>query len=264
MNIRRVFVAGAAGAIGRRLTPILVANGFEVAGTTRSPEKADQLERQGVEPFVLDVFDRVALKDVVADFAPDIVIHQLTDLPANLDPQQMRIAIARNARIRRDGTRNLVAAALSAGVRRIIAQSIAWGYVPGPEPHVETDPLDLGAAEPRLITIGGVAALEDAVMGAPGIEALVLRYGHLYGPGTGADASSNEKLSVHVDAAAHAAFLAVSMGAPGIYNVAEQDVAVTSEKARRDLNWTPAYRLAHDPALSGKVEVTNATSGATR
>lgn len=239
----RIFVAGATGVIGRRLTPILLENDFEVAGVTRSREKGDELRRLGVKPYVLDVFDREALESAVRDFAPEVVMHQLTDLPANLDPQQMRAGMERSAHIRRDGTRNLVQAAAAAAVRRIVAQSIAWAYAPGREPHAEYDALDLTAAEPRAVTIGGVVALESSVLQAPEMQSVVLRYGHLYGPGTGADRAAHADASVHVDAAAFAAFLATRGGAPGIYNIAEQDVLVTSEKARRELNWTATYRL---------------------
>jgi nucleoside-diphosphate-sugar epimerase len=251
MTMNRVFVAGATGAIGRRLIPILVANGLEVAGMTRRHDKAEQLRRAGVRPFVLDVFDRTALDAAVRQFAPGVVIHELTDLPANLSPQEMLAGIERNARIRREGTRNLVDAAAAASARRIVAQSIAWAYAPGSEPHSESDPLDLRATGLRSISVGGVAALENAVLHAAGMEALVLRYAHLYGPGTGAEAPPDERLSVHVDAAAHAAFLAIGHGSPGLYNVAEQNAAVTCEKARRELSWNPAYRLPRSQIGAG-------------
>lgn len=111
-------------------------------------------------------------------------------------------AVARNARIREVGTANLAAAALTAGSRRLIAQSIAWAYAPGSTPHVETDPLDLAAAPPLAVTVLGVAALEHAVLGRLVPEGIVLRYARLYGPGTGANAATDEDLSVHIDAAA--------------------------------------------------------------
>jgi nucleoside-diphosphate-sugar epimerase len=238
----KVFVAGATGAIGRRLMPILLRSGATVAGSTRSPEKIDALRDIGVTPYLVDVYDAAALKLALAEFSPDVVIHQLTDLPSNLEPSQMRAGIERNARIRRDGTQHLVDAAVPAGSKRIIAQSIAWVYAPGPEPHPESDPLDFDAEEPRSISIAGVVALEAAVLQAPGMTPIVLRYGQIYGPGTGTEAPK-ERLSVHVDAAAHAAFLAISRGRAGVYNIAEQDVAVTSAKAREELGWKAEYRL---------------------
>src|SRR5919109_700723 len=118
---------------------------------------------------------------------PDIVVDQLTDLPLGLDPARMAEGSRRNARMRREGTRNLVAAMLAAGVHRLVAQSIAWMYAPGPEPHREDDPLDVHAAGPRADTADGVATLERLTVASPSIDGVVLRYGHLYGPGTGAD-----------------------------------------------------------------------------
>ena len=131
----KIFLAGAAGAIGRRLGPLLVDADYEVFGTTRSAEKAADLESAGVKPVIIDVFDGPALSLVMATVQPDIIMHQLTDLALGLDPKLMDEARVRNARIRSEGTRNLVAAALAGGARRIIAQSIAWAYAPGPQPY---------------------------------------------------------------------------------------------------------------------------------
>lgn len=245
----RIFIAGAAGAIGRRLTPLLVRDGFAVTGTTRSQQKAEWLKAVGVEPVIIDVFDADALLKAVVAARPYVVIHQLTDLPPGLDPRHMEEASKRNARIRRDGTRNLVAAALAAGARRFIAQSIAWAYAPGCMPHVESDLLDLGAVPPRSITVQGIAALESAVLGEVKPDGIVLRYGRLYGPGTGADAAADETLSVHVDAAARAALLAIENGRRGAYNIAETDAAVNCEKARRELGWDASFRFDEAPSV---------------
>jgi nucleoside-diphosphate-sugar epimerase len=239
----RIFLAGASGAVGRRLTLLLLADGHSVTGTTRSAAKAAELEAHGVTPVVLDVFDANAVGEAVAKARPEIVIHQLTDLPQVLDPAQMAASRQRNTRLRIEGTANLVAAALTAGVRRLIAQSIAFAYAGGPEPHVETDPLaPPDGDDPSAITARGVRALEDAVLGASGVEGIVLRYGRLYGPGTWYAAASG-KGSLHLDAAAHAALLAVTRGAAGIYNIAEDDSAVVIEKARRELGFDPGFRL---------------------
>jgi nucleoside-diphosphate-sugar epimerase len=118
---------------------------------------------------------------------PEIVIHQLTDLPQGLAPARMGEAVNRNALIRSEGTRNLVAASLRAGATRMVAQSIAWAYAPGPEPHVESDLLDLHADGARAVSVGGVAILEEAVLNSPPLEGVVLRYGQIYGPGTGSE-----------------------------------------------------------------------------
>jgi nucleoside-diphosphate-sugar epimerase len=238
----RIFVAGAAGVIGRRMLPLLVADGHAVVGTTRSRDKAAGIAAAGAEPVVVDVFDAAALGDAVRAARPEVVIHQLTDLPARLDPGALAVAIGRNARIRIEGTRNLVDAAVAAGARRMVAQSIAFVYAEGPQPHRESDPLasDAGAGG---VTIRGVRALEDAVTGTAGLAGLVLRYGRLYGPGTWSE-TAPDRMPLHVDAAAQAARLAVTRGAPGIYNVAEDDGAVAIDKARRELGFDPNFRLS--------------------
>ncbi|OBQ92167.1 dTDP-glucose 4,6-dehydratase [Mesorhizobium sp. AA23] len=237
----RIFLAGGSGAIGRRLIPQLVAAGHQVAATTRRAEKAEALRAIGASPVVIDVFDAGDLLAAVAEVKPEVVIHQLTDLPAGLDPNKMGEAIIGKARVRDEGTRNLVEAAASAGARRLIAQSIAWAYAPGPEPHAETDPLDSGAEGGRGISVGGVIALERQVLEEP-MTGIVLRYGHLYGPGTGADAAADPAL--HVDAAAYAVLLAVERGAPGAFNIAEPNGHVATDKAVSELGWRPDFRLA--------------------
>ena len=243
----KVFFAGASGAIGQRLLPMLLERGYQVLAISRSAQRAAALEAAGARAMVLDVYDAPALHAAMLEFQPRWVIHQLTDLPAGLDPALMPAAQPRNARVRREGTANLVAAARAAGVERMVAQSIAWAYAPGELPLHEEQPLDLDAAGPRAISVGGVAALEEAVLGARPMEGIVLRYGRLYGPGTGTDAA-DPALSVHVDDAARAALLALEWGAHGAYNIAEQDIAVSSARARHRLGWQPGFRLAGVPA----------------
>jgi nucleoside-diphosphate-sugar epimerase len=235
-------LAGATGAIGKRLVPVLQEARYQVIGTTRSPSRADGLRAAGIEPAVVDVFDRPSLIRAVAAARPDIIVQQLTDLPSGLDPSQMDEGRRRNARIRSEGTRNLVDAAVAAGVRRFVAQSIAWMYAPGREPHDEGDPLDIHAPGTRAVTVTGVATLEHLVLGSPPIEGIVLRYGHLYGPGTGS--ASGEAPSVHVDAAAAAAVLAIEKGRGGIYNIAEPNSYMSTDKARRELGFDAGFRLA--------------------
>jgi nucleoside-diphosphate-sugar epimerase len=145
--------------------------------------------------------------------------------------------------MRTEGTRNLVAAALSAGSPRLVAQSIAWMYAPGPEPHVEDDPLDLAAQGTRATTVAGVATLERLALSSPSIEGTVLRYGHLYGPGTGFD-KAGEDPSLHVDAAALAALLAIEKPCRGIFNIAKPGGYLSIEKSRRVLGFDPGYRQA--------------------
>jgi len=239
----RIFLAGASGAIGQPLVSLLVRAGHQVTGSTRTPEKAELLARLGATPLVVDVFEAAALMRAVVAAAPEIVIQQLTNLPDDmdsLDQEGLGRALRANARMRSEGTPNLVAAAREAGARRLIAQSIVWIYTPGREPHVESDPVDAARAGLGGVTVQGVMALERAVIEAP-LESVVLRYGYLYGPGTGHDARFRDP-AVHTDAAARAAQLAVDRG-QGVYNVAEPSPYVTSEKAARELGWDAAFRL---------------------
>jgi len=241
----RIFLAGATGAIGRRLVPLLLKAGHDVVGTTRSTSKADLLRAAGVEPVVLDVFDAAGLARAVSAARPDIVVHQLTDLPRGLDPSQMAEGTRRNARIRNEGTQNLVSAVLASASRRLITQSIAWMYAPGPEPHREDDPLDIHAQGTRAITVAGVVALERLTVSSSPIEGTIIRYGHLYGPHTGTDLAG-EAPSLHVDAAASAALLAIEKPCRGIYNIAEPNGYLSIEKARHELGFDPDFRMSFE------------------
>ena len=236
----RIFLAGAAGVIGRRLTPLLILMRHQVTGTTRSADKSGTLEAMGAKPVVVDVFDAAALIDAVVAARPDAVIHQLTDLSNAPGTPGYEESQKRNIRLRREGTRNLMDAARAAGVKRVIAQSIAFVYAPGKTPRHENDPLDADAPGIRADTVAGVMALERAVLD-PAFEGIVLRYGYLYGPGSWYDAAPKPP-SLHIDAAAHAALLALD-APPGIYNIAEDDGAVSVAKARARLGFDPAIRL---------------------
>jgi nucleoside-diphosphate-sugar epimerase len=191
----RIFLAGATGVIGRRVVPLLVADGHAVAGMTRSASKADGLRALGAEPVVCDVFDAEALRDAVVAFRPDLVMHQLTDLPDDLD--RFREHAAGNNRIRREGTRNLLAAAHAAGSRRFLAQSVAW----------------------ELTGDGAAAAdeLERAVLDARGV---VLRYGRFYGPGTYYEQELPPPPLIHIDEAARRT-VAVLEAPSGVLTIVE-------------------------------------------
>jgi nucleoside-diphosphate-sugar epimerase len=237
----RIFLAGASGAIGRRLTPLLLAAGHEVSGSTRHAETARRLTAAGIRAIVVDVFDAGALRDAVVNARPEIVVHQLTDLPRVLeDEAQLAASYPHNARIRIEGTRNLIAAAHAASAKRFIVQGVAFGYVPGNEPHTEVDPLDV-AGGPRAVTVRAAADMERQVLSS-GMEAIVLRYGFFYGPGTW-HADPVRKPPLHIDAAAQAALLAVTGGQPGIYNIAEEGGTVSIAKACTELGFDPAFRL---------------------
>ncbi|WP_328392723.1 NAD-dependent epimerase/dehydratase family protein [Nocardia sp. NBC_00416] len=154
----RIFLAGATGVVGSRLLPLLVAAGHQVAGTTRSPQRAESIRAAGGEPVVCDVYDAAGLTAAIVGFRPDVVLHQLTDLPD--DAARIPERVAANDRIRTEGTSNLIAAAKAAGAKHFLAQSIAW------------DPPGRGDV---------VAAHEQAVLAIGGV---VIRYGQFYGPGT--------------------------------------------------------------------------------
>ncbi len=235
----KVFLAGASGVIGRRLVPLLRAAGHTIVGTTR--DKAAAVRALGAEPAIVDVFDSAALERALAAAAPQVVIHQLTDLPHAPGTPGYEAGLERNARLRIEGTHNLVAAAKAAGVKRLIAQSIAFIYAPCEGTRIESDPLDLAAVGTRRRTVEGVAALEHATLEMP--EGIVLRYGLLYGPGTWFEREKRGAPSLHVDAAAQAAVLAVTKGTHGIYNVAEDDGAVSSERAKRELGFDAGFRI---------------------
>jgi nucleoside-diphosphate-sugar epimerase len=235
----KVFLAGASGAIGRRLTPLLLAAGHEVTGATRTTANALELESTGIRAAIVDVYNAEALKRAVNAARPEVVIHQLTDLPRVFDEAELVAAYPRNARIRTEGTRNLVAAAKAAGARRFIVQSVAFAYAPGKEPHVETDPLNV-ADGPRVVTVRAAADMEQQVLNS-GMEAVVLRYGLFYGPGTWTD-TAVRKPSLHIDAAAEAALLAVT-GTIGIFNIADDDGTVSIAKARKQWGFDPDFRL---------------------
>ena len=184
----RIFLAGASGVLGVRLVPLLVAGQHVIAAMTRSPGKVETLRKLGAEPVVCDVYDAAALREAVVTFRPELVMHQLTDLPD--DEARLAEAGDANARMRREGTHNLLAAASAAGASRFLAQSVAWEL----------------EGEGRAAK----AELERTVLHAGGA---VLRYGRFYGPGT-YHAGPPEPPRIQIDIAARrtAALLDVLSG----------------------------------------------------
>lgn len=196
----RVFVAGASGVIGRHLIPRLIEAGHEVAGTTRSAVKAEQIAGLGATAVVVDVYDAEGLTEAMVDFAPDVVIHELTDLPD--DASELGDHTQANARMRIEGTTNLINAARTAGAKRFLAQSLAWKLPPGPG-------ADAVAELERLVTeFGGI----------------VLRYGQFYGPGTYHPDSIPDGPSVLVETAAEHTVTAID-APPGTLTITDAGTA---------------------------------------
>jgi nucleoside-diphosphate-sugar epimerase len=251
----KVFLAGASGVIGRRLVPALTAAGHEVTGTTRRQERAGEIEAGGGRAVICDALNREELIAAVVEATPEVVVHELTALPEDLDPRRKGVYTA-TARIRREGTANLVAAAEAAGARRLVAQSIAFLYAPQGDWVKSEEAPPMPAAEGEFgEALDATLDLERQVLGADGLEGLVLRYGFFYGPGSvyradGYQADEVRKRRfpivgrgdgtfsfIHVDDAAAATVAAVERGSPGIYNVTDDEPAPVRD-------WLPVYARA--------------------
>lgn len=240
---KKAFIAGASGVIGKPLCAMLIQDGWKVYGTTRSDNKVELLKQMGVEPILVDVYDYDTLEKVLCDIKPDVLYHQLTDLPDGLNPEKMEEALVSNAKLRIEGTSNLVKASMQAGIKKMIAQSIAFVYEPGELPHTEESAL-LNFEDPVYGTTSkAVASLEEQVLNAPFIG-IILRNGLFYGPETGFDEPVGFVPSVHVEAAAHAAILALECNTDSIYNVADEDERLSSEKINHELKWNSDFRLS--------------------
>jgi nucleoside-diphosphate-sugar epimerase len=247
----KIFVAGASGAIGKQLVPMLVARGHEVTGMTRSPTKQDLIREMGARAVLADALDPEAVAQAVAEAEPEVVVHQLTAIDAGKFGRNFDKAFAQTNRLRREGTDHLLAAAKAAGARRFVAQSFApWLYkrVGGPV-KAEGDPLDDTPPTAVRQTFAAIRHVEETVTRATGIEGIVLRYGGFYGPGTSiAVDPDGEQVRmirkgrfpvvgdgagvwswVHIEDAAAATAAAVERGNPGAYNVVDDDPAPVSE-----------------------------------
>jgi len=245
----RIFVAGASGAVGKHLIPLLREAGHVVIGTTRSAEKAEYLRAQGVQAEILDALDRRATVSAVMRARPDAIVHQLTAISAKLNLRRFDREFALTNRLRTEGTDNLLAAARAAGVRRVVAQSFAgWIYErAGGSVKTEDDPLDPEPPAAFRRTLDAIRYLEATLHAAEPIETIALRYGWFYGPATsicrgGAllDAIRRRQLPlvgsgtgiwsfIHIADAAAATAAAVERGVPGIYNVADDEPAPVRE-----------------------------------
>jgi 2-alkyl-3-oxoalkanoate reductase len=240
----KVFVAGATGALGKQLVPMLVERGHDVTGMTRSPSKEELIRSMGARPAVADAFDPEGVAQAVAQADPDAVVHELTDLTGTF-ARNIDKSFATTNRLRTEGTDHLLAAAKAAGARRFVAQSFAgWPSKPVGGPiKSEDDPLNDNPPNSVRESLAAIRHVEDTVTHADGLDGLALRYGGFYGPGTSLAADPPGELTemirkrrvpiigdgsgiwslIHIEDAASATAAALERGAPGVYNVVDDD-----------------------------------------
>lgn len=241
----RVFIAGATGAVGSRLVPLLVSAGHEVVGTSRTEARLDELERAGATGVVMDGLDAASVRTAVLDARPDVIVHQLTSLRGALSLKRFEEGFAETNRLRTTGTDLLLAAAAEAGTARFISQSFTgWpNERTGGPVKTEEDPLDPAPTAPSRSALDAIRHLEQTTTDAAG---LVLRYGGFYGPGNAVGRGGEmlamveaRKLPIvgdgagvwsfcHIDDAASATAIAVERGAPGLYNIVDDEPAPVS------------------------------------
>jgi nucleoside-diphosphate-sugar epimerase len=251
----KIWIAGG-GVIGRRLASLLSSSGHEVTVATRTPARHALLHQAGAEPVACDALDGAALTNAVRHARPDVVVNQLTALPARINPRTIGRDLAATDRLRSQGARNLMHAARAADVRHVVAQSAAFAYAPSPgtpdTPRSEDDPLYLEAPGPFAGSVRAIRDLEQTTLGTPGVTGAVLRYGYLYGPDThyAADGSIATDVRrrrfpvvgsgtgvfsfVHIADAARATLAAIDTGAEGTYNITDDEPAPVAE-------WLPFY-----------------------
>jgi nucleoside-diphosphate-sugar epimerase len=270
-----IFVAGANGAIGKQLVPQLVAAGYQVTAMSRSQRHVELLRSLGAEPVIADALDPAAVMRAVRDAQPEVIIHELTALTDAKDYKHFDREFALTNRLRTEGTEHLLAAARAVGARRFIAQSYGnWVYArTGGMVKTEADALDPTPPANQRESLAAIRHLETMVVGAEGMEGIALRYGSLYGPHTGFAADGDIAAMVrkrmfpvigdgagvwsfiHVVDAAAAAIAAIGQGAPGVYNIADDEPAPVRD-------WLPVYAQAlgarppmHFPVWVGKLMV---------
>ena len=269
----KVLVAGATGAIGKRLVPRLTAAGHEVTGTTRSETRARMLRELGATPAVLDALDPEQVARVVAEAEPEVIVHQLTAIPADADFRKIDREFVLTNRLRTEGTDHLLAAGRAVGVRRFVAQSFGgWPFArEGGPVKTESDPLDPSPPDTMRETLAAIRYVEKAVTSADFTEGLVLRYGGFYGPGTSfssegkfAELIRKRKMPVvgdgggiwsfiHIDDAAEATAIAVEHGAPGIYNIVDDEPSPVAEWLPEAAETFGAKPPRHVPRWIGRV-----------
>ncbi len=250
----RIFLAGATGVIGRPLVPLLVAAGHEVTGMTRSPARAATLHAAGAEAAIVDALDAEGVERAITEAQPETVMHQLTSIPARINPRTQTRDFELNDRLRTEGTRILVSAAQRAGASKIVAQSIAFVYEPGPPGtlHGEQDPLVSEPPASFKRSAEAVRSLERTVLDAGGV---VLRYGYFYGPGSAISREGSMGTDirrrrlpivgsgagvwsfVHIEDAAQATLAALAADGPAAYNIVDDEPAPAAE-------WLPTLAQA--------------------
>jgi nucleoside-diphosphate-sugar epimerase len=268
-----IFVAGATGAIGQRLIPLLVAGGHRVIGTTRTSSKIDQLRAKGAEPVIVDGLDREAVLECVLSAKPDVIVHQMSALASMRSFKRFDDEFALTNRLRTEGTEYLLAAAHAAGARKFVAQSYSgWPSArEGGPVTTEADPFDAAPPKTMSKTLAAIRKLENLVVHASGMIGTVLRYGSFYGPGTSV-AQDGEVIQlirqrkfpligsgagiwsfIHIDDAASATRLAIERDAPGVYNIVDDEPAPVA-------TWLPELASAvgakapyHLPAWLGQL-----------
>ena len=254
----KVFVAGATGAIGKQLVPMLVANGHDVVGMTRTEAKRDQLRSAGAQPVVADALDADAVKRAVGEAEPDVIVHELTAIPPAPNMRHFDREFALTNRLRTEGTDHLLPAGQAVGVERFVAQSNGALYARTGGPiKAEDAPLDDDPPAAMRQGLAAIRHLEAAVTGAHWTEGLVLRYGAFYGPGTSVALDPPGVLIelirkrqfpivgkgtgiwsfIHIEDAATATVAAVEGGPAGTYNVVDDEPAPVSE-------WLPVLAAA--------------------
>ena len=253
----RVLLAGATGALGQTLGPALVRAGHETWGTTRNPAGFGKVEALGLRPVAMDGLDADSVLAAVEESQPEVIVHQLTALSGSIDLRHFDRSFAVTNRLRTEGTDHLLEAARKFGVRRVVAQSFTGWTNPRSGGPVADETAGLDPDPPKQVvgTLAAIAHVEDAVAGGDDLEGVVLRYGGFYGPGTGISVGgdmldlvrkrqlpvvgSGAGISsfVHIVDAAAATAIAVERGAPGLYNIVDDDPAPASE-------WIPALAAA--------------------
>ncbi len=277
----RVFVAGAPGAVGRRLVPLLVARGHQVTGTTTSNKSKNAILAMGAEPVVVDGLDAAGIGEAVARAEPDAIIHEMTALSGTPDFRHFDRWFALTNRLRTEGTVHFLAAAKASGVKRFVAQSFTgWSNSrEGSWIKTEDDPLDPRPVKEQTETLAAIKFLERAVLDAP-LEGIVVRYGGLYGPGSSETLAEilRKRMfpvigngagivsSTHVDDAAGGTVAALERGRRGVYNIVDDDPAPSRELIPAIAEALGAPKPLRIPAwlgrlLAGEVAVTMMTEG---